>query len=107
MGYFGSLVGEGLGKIGGSLVGGALGDRGAGESLGSKLGSRLGSYLPFKKGGFTTMPVVPKKLRKGGMADMDGYKKGGVVPNHVPLPMNYMSHVISPPQRFYGNRAQL
>jgi len=103
MGIFGEIGLGGLGSAIGQYFGGS-----EGRDVGNKIGSWVGNkFVPFKKGGFTTMPVVSKKLRKGGMAEMDGYKKGGVVPNHVPMPMNYMGHVISPPQRFYGNRAQL
>jgi hypothetical protein len=108
MGYFGGLLGEGLGKIGGSLVGGAFGNRGEGENIGSQIGKWAGSYLPFKKGGMTIMPVERMAMRKGGMAQGDEYKKGGfVVSNNVPLTMDYMNRVISPPQRLFGNQRQV
>jgi hypothetical protein len=46
MGFFGSLIGQGLGKIGESLLGKTAGINGS--ELGGGLG---GSLLPFKTGG--------------------------------------------------------
>lgn len=43
MGFFGNLLGQGLGALGGGL----FGDSGTG----SKIGGALGNFLPFKKGG--------------------------------------------------------
>ena len=110
MGYFGSLLGETAGKIGGNLIGGYLGNKDTGENIGGQAGKFLGSFLPFRQGGMvSTMPVERKAMRKGGMAQGgDEYKKGGmVVSNNVPLTMDYMNRVISPPQRLYGNQMQV
>jgi hypothetical protein len=43
MGFFGNLLGQGLGALGGELFGDA--------KTGSKIGGSLGNFLPFKKGG--------------------------------------------------------
>ena len=47
MGFFGGLIGQGLGKIGESLLGKTAGI--SGSELGGSLG---GSLLPFKTGGY-------------------------------------------------------
>jgi hypothetical protein len=47
MGFFGGLIGSGLGKIGESLLGKTAGI--SGSELGGSLG---GSLLPFKTGGY-------------------------------------------------------
>lgn len=108
MGYFGELIGQTAGKIGGNLIGGYFGNKQTGEDLGGQIGKFAGSYLPFKRGGMTFMPVERKAMRKGGMVQGDEYKKGGfVVSNNVPLTMDYMNRVISPTQRLYGNQRQI
>lgn len=43
MGFFGNLVGQGLGGLAGGLIGH--------QKEGSAIGGTLGSMLPFKKGG--------------------------------------------------------
>jgi hypothetical protein len=54
MGFFGNLIGQGLGKIGESLLGKTVGIDGA--SLGGNL---AGTLLPFKTGG----AVGPRKVK--------------------------------------------
>lgn len=59
MGFFGGLLGRGLGKLGEMVVGKTRGIDGA--ELGDHLGSKI---LPFRKGGVIG-PARPA-LRKGG-----------------------------------------
>ena len=59
MGFFGGLLGRGLGKLGEMVVGKTRGIDGA--ELGDNLGSKI---LPFRKGGVVG-PVRPA-LKKGG-----------------------------------------
>ena len=57
MGFFGNLIGGGLGHIGGGI----LGNSDAGRSI----GSGIGSFLPFKRGGkVKKMVVKEKKVRR-------------------------------------------
>ena len=58
MGFFGSLIGQGLGKIGEGLLGKTKGIDGA------ELGGGLGGLLPFKTGGHVKK-TGPALLHKG------------------------------------------
>jgi hypothetical protein len=58
MGFFGSLIGQGLGKIGENLLGKTAGIDGA------ALGGGLGGLLPFKTGG-PVKKTGPALLHKG------------------------------------------
>jgi len=64
MGFFGNLLGQGLG----GLAGGAIGH----QKEGSAIGGTLGNMLPFKKGGMVKKTGVAK-LHAGEM----------VVPKHL------------------------
>ena len=51
MGFIGSELGKGLGRIGGGLIGGAFGKQGEGANVGGDIGGWLGNLLPFAAGG--------------------------------------------------------
>ena len=51
MGFIGSELGKGLGRIGGGLIGGAFGKQGEGAYVGGDIGGWLGNLLPFAAGG--------------------------------------------------------
>jgi hypothetical protein len=61
MGFFGNLIGSGLGGLGGALIGNPSG--------GADFGSKLGNLLPFRRGGMVPRPNallggVPVALKK-------------------------------------------
>lgn len=91
MGFFGNLIGKGLGGLAGSI----FGDKG--RDVGSELGGTLGSnFIPFRRGGrvgvvMREMPAMkkggkakkvkkraesPEPMRKGGKAGKRPTKKG-------------------------------
>lgn len=67
MGFFGSLIGQGLGKIGENLLGKTAGIDGA------ALGGGLGGLLPFKTGG-AVKKTGPALLHKGEFVLSPGLK---------------------------------
>jgi hypothetical protein len=66
MGFFGSLLGQGLGALGEGIFGKTQGIDG------QSLGKNIGSYLPFARGG-----KVPARKR-GGAKKAPAKKKGGM-----------------------------
>jgi hypothetical protein len=75
MGFFGGILGQGLGALGEEIFGKTQGIDG------QALGKNIGSYLPFSRGG-----KIPARKRggvkapakkKGGMSQMTHAKKRG------------------------------
>ena len=56
MGFFGSLLGRGLGALGSHLFPIKGID-------GAQVGEQLGGFLPFRKGGKVKKPKAPKKTK--------------------------------------------
>lgn len=69
MGFFGNLIGQGLG-YGAAKLYGTSDDT---AKTVSGITGQIGSYLPFQKGGYMLM-------RKGGLADANEMAMGGYVP---------------------------
>jgi hypothetical protein len=93
MGFFGNLLGQGLGYGVSKAFGGSDGV----TNVAKDVGGSIGSLLPFRKGGRVKHKKGKKKAyRKGGLADENGYVMGGIsklnpAPNHagytlMPLP---------------------
>lgn len=59
MGFFGNLLGQGLG----GLAGGLFGKKG--QDIGAGIGGELGSLVPFKKGGAVGKRNVKALLHAG------------------------------------------
>jgi hypothetical protein len=75
MGFFGNLIGKGLG----GLAGGLFGDKG--RSVGSDIGGTLGSALiPFSKGGrLMTTPSLQKGGKLRPLGRMPSMRMGGKI----------------------------
>lgn len=58
MGFFGNLLGQGVGALAGGLFGGK------GRDVGAGIGGKLGSLLPFKTGG-PVKKTGPALIHKG------------------------------------------
>lgn len=78
MGFFGNLIGKGLG----GLAGGLFGDKG--RSIGGDIGGTIGgSLIPFAGGGRISNPLGMMLLKKGGklrpLGRMPQMRMGGKV----------------------------
>jgi hypothetical protein len=65
MGWFGNLIGKGLGSMAGAIGSKYIPISGVnGEDIGGKIGGALGNLMPFKKGGRVRKPRKPKAKGK-------------------------------------------